>query len=135
MKFKSAAVALVGCTSTSHAFVQRGPSSSVFGVESSARSQLNMVLEMPKKQISKLEQLKVASDHLTHPLLEVSFVVRVRIRRRRCWRILNHNLWVVRGAISLRCDEVILSPSDRYMSTARKALSFASWTTRVNSDR
>eukprot|EP00815_Leptocylindrus_aporus_P011404 CAMPEP_0116063824 /NCGR_PEP_ID=MMETSP0322-20121206/8680_1 /TAXON_ID=163516 /ORGANISM="Leptocylindrus danicus var. apora, Strain B651" /LENGTH=592 /DNA_ID=CAMNT_0003549587 /DNA_START=255 /DNA_END=2033 /DNA_ORIENTATION=- len=29
-----------------------------------------MVLEMPKKQISKLEQLKVASDHLTHPLLE-----------------------------------------------------------------
>jgi len=31
---------------------------------------LNMVLEMPKKQISKLETLKVASDHLIHPLLE-----------------------------------------------------------------
>lgn len=70
MKFTSAAIALVGCTSTSHAFVQRGPSSLVFGVESSAGSQLNMVLEMPKKQISKLEQLKVASDHLTNPLLE-----------------------------------------------------------------
>lgn len=70
MKFTSAAIALIGCTSTSHAFVQRGPSSLVFGVESSAGSQLNMVLEMPKKQISKLEQLKVASDHLTNPLLE-----------------------------------------------------------------
>jgi len=70
MKFTSAAIALVGCTSTSHAFVQRGPSSLVFGVESSAGSQLNMVLEMPKKQISKLEQLKVASDHLTNPLIE-----------------------------------------------------------------
>lgn len=31
---------------------------------------LNMVLEMPKKQISKLETLKVTSDHLVHPLLE-----------------------------------------------------------------
>ena len=36
-----------------------------------SNTNLNMVLEMPKKQISKLETLKVSSDHLIHPLLEV----------------------------------------------------------------
>lgn len=35
-----------------------------------SNTNLNMVLEMPKKQISKLETLKVSSDHLIHPLLE-----------------------------------------------------------------
>lgn len=37
-----------------------------------ATSSLNMVLEMPKaKKISKLENLKVVSDHLVKPLEEV----------------------------------------------------------------
>ena len=37
-----------------------------------ASSSLSMVLEMPKeKKISKLETLKVVSDHLIHPLPEV----------------------------------------------------------------
>mmetsp|Transcript_18192 Transcript_18192/g.26935 ORF Transcript_18192/g.26935 Transcript_18192/m.26935 type:complete len:623 (-) Transcript_18192:281-2149(-) len=33
-------------------------------------SSLNMVLEMPKKKLSKLETLKISSDHLIHPLSE-----------------------------------------------------------------
>lgn len=41
----------------------------------SARSSLNMVLEKPatKKEISKLEILKVESANLRHPLKEVCF--------------------------------------------------------------
>jgi len=36
---------------------------------------LSMVLEKPKaKQLSKLEELKISSGHLVHPLKEVRFV-------------------------------------------------------------
>ena len=71
MKFNTAALALSCLYSpvVVNGFVQ--PSSSAAFKAGSTKSKLNMVLEMPKKQISKLEQLKVTSDHLTYPLIEV----------------------------------------------------------------
>jgi len=70
MKFNTAALALSGLYSpvVVNGFVQ--PFSSAAFKAGSTKSKLNMVLEMPKKQISKLEQLKVTSDHLTYPLIE-----------------------------------------------------------------
>jgi hypothetical protein len=39
----------------------------------SSPSQLAMVLEKPlEKKLAKIEELKIASDHLVHPLQEVS---------------------------------------------------------------
>ena len=53
------------------AFVPAMPKSMVIPGSSSS---LNMVLEKPiTKKISKLEQLKVNSKNLVHPLKEVSF--------------------------------------------------------------
>mmetsp|Transcript_7247 Transcript_7247/g.10668 ORF Transcript_7247/g.10668 Transcript_7247/m.10668 type:complete len:630 (-) Transcript_7247:118-2007(-) len=60
-----AALALLS-TQPSAAFVPNKGMKTTF----KASTNLNMVLEMPKKQISKLETLKVTSDHLVHPLLE-----------------------------------------------------------------
>ena len=62
-----------------------------------------MVLEKPKeKKLAKIELLKIESDHLVHPLKEVRSESRCRRR----------NLFE-----TPRSDEVILSPSDRYMQT------------------
>lgn len=48
------------------------PTFAVTSQTTSSRSQLSMVLEKPKqKKLSKLEILKVSSDHLVHPLQEV----------------------------------------------------------------
>jgi hypothetical protein len=65
MKFYAIVFATTMCRAS--AFV---PVSFTRGATSSS---LNMVLEMPKetKKISKLEVLKVKSDHLIHPLREV----------------------------------------------------------------
>lgn len=39
-------------------------------------SSLSMVLEKPKtKKLAKIESLKVESDHLIHPLMEVGFFI------------------------------------------------------------
>jgi len=57
-----------------------------------SRSSLSMVLEKPKqKKLAKIEELKVASDHLLHPLREVRpsghssspFASRIKSRRKR----------------------------------------------------
>ena len=81
MKFSTSAVlALIGSyPAVSSAFV---PQHGTFGAVKSGSSittttstQVGMVLEMPKKEISKLEKLKVTSDHLIHPLLEVRHVM------------------------------------------------------------
>jgi hypothetical protein len=70
----SAAAAVVGAGS-SDAFA---PSSAAFAVPNSRRvettttTSLSMVLEKPvQKKLAKIEELKIASDHLVHPLLEV----------------------------------------------------------------
>jgi len=72
MKFQLFALAMA-CSGTS-AFVTPAAHKS-FGVASSSSS-LNMVLEAPReekaKKLSKLEVLKTNSDHLIHPLKEVS---------------------------------------------------------------
>jgi hypothetical protein len=53
-------------------------SAAAFSVgQSSARrsSSLSMVLEKPKeKKLQKIESLKVKSDHLVHPLIEVGHI-------------------------------------------------------------
>ena len=70
------AVAVAALSSGSAtAFV--GSSASLVSKSAQSRSSaLSMVLEKPKeKKISKLEQLKVDSDHLIHPLKEVRPVV------------------------------------------------------------
>ena len=69
MKFQLSAALLVTSLSGSSAFVN--PKS--FGVASSgSATTLSMVLEVPKeKKLSKLEVLKIKSDHLTNPLKEV----------------------------------------------------------------
>ena len=79
-----------------------------------------MVLEKPKdKKLPKIEQLKVESDHLINPLKEVGCLLRGLVGD------------VVNGMISessrrtglpanthsARIDELILSPSDRYLQT------------------
>jgi hypothetical protein len=67
MKFLCAPVLAALCASSVVGFTP---------VLSSARrgSALAMVLEKPKvKKIQKIEQLKVDSDHLIHPLKEVGF--------------------------------------------------------------
>jgi hypothetical protein len=94
---------------------------------------LNMVLEMPtEKKISKLETLKVSSDHLIHPLKEVRcFLVKMkllvvsecdwhgllavdgRILRDLTGSMLSFAPLLRRVAWGHRSDEVILSPSDR----------------------
>ena len=55
------------------------PNSNAFGVVTSASSatSLNMVLEAPRKEkkLSKIEVLKTNSDHLIHPLKEVSKIL------------------------------------------------------------
>lgn len=65
MKFSVVAVAAVSLASC-NAF-------SITSQTRRASSSLNMVLEMPKKKISKLEGLKVSSEHLIHPLEEVGY--------------------------------------------------------------
>ena len=69
MKFYAIVFATTMCRAS--AFV---PVSFTRGATSSS---LNMVLEMPKetKKISKLEVLKVKSDHLIHPLREVRILI------------------------------------------------------------
>ena len=76
MKFSAAVLAIVGSYPTlSSAFVPQGFAPNTFQtVPSTSSSKIGMVLEMPKKEISKLETLKVNSDHLIHPLLEVRHV-------------------------------------------------------------
>jgi hypothetical protein len=77
-----------------------------------------MVLEKPavKKEISKLEILKVDSANLRHPLLEVG--------RCCCLSFLVVEVDIILFHITdTEVIEVILSPSDRYMQTNRKALS------------
>lgn len=69
MKFSCCIVAVAALSGPAAAFVG-SPSS--FALKSRSSSALSMVLEKPKeKKISKLEQLKVNSDHLIHPLKEV----------------------------------------------------------------
>lgn len=69
MKVAAGTLAMALWASTASAFVV-SPSSLTRTTRASA---LSMVLEMPKetKKISKLETLKVNSDHLIHPLVEV----------------------------------------------------------------
>jgi len=66
MKFCSLAIATVLFLSSAHGFTINND----LRRHSAAKSSLNMVLEMPKKKISKLEVLKVDSKHLINPLKE-----------------------------------------------------------------
>ena len=73
MKYQLAALSMACATMSTSAFV--APASNAFGVTSmSSKSSLNMVLESPKKEkkLSKIEILKSNSEHLIHPLKEVS---------------------------------------------------------------
>jgi len=65
MNFESVALLAVLYFNNASAFITPLPSR-----RHASSSSLNMVLEMPKKKISKLENLKVVSDHLIHPLEE-----------------------------------------------------------------
>jgi hypothetical protein len=56
----------LGSINTTAAFQLMAPAARL------SATQLSMVLEKPVKEISKLETLKVASDHLIHPLVEAS---------------------------------------------------------------
>jgi hypothetical protein len=68
MKFSSYLAALAALSASAGAFQV----TSSFTPKARSNSSLSMVLEKPKvKMISKLEQLKVESDHLVHPLKEV----------------------------------------------------------------
>jgi hypothetical protein len=73
MKYQLAAISMACATMSASAFV--APASNAFGVTSmTSKSSLNMVLESPKKEkkLSKIEILKSNSEHLIHPLKEVS---------------------------------------------------------------
>ena len=98
MKFSTA---ILGLATAAQAFTLQSPS---FRQSSSS---LSMVLEKPKaKKLAKIETLKIDSDHLVKPLLSVS------LKKAFCDQC---NV--------KQCNEVmqyILSPSDRYMSTAKK---------------
>ena len=64
-------VALLVCWHGAESF-QVGRSRLFSSTDSSSSSALSMVLEKPvTKKLAKIEQLKVDSDHLIHPLREV----------------------------------------------------------------
>ena len=116
MKFLPLTVALVASTSAFTA----GPAVHSRQIAASSSS-LNMVLEKPAaKKISKLEALKVNSKNLIHPLKEVR-TIQVFFS----WpsQAEKASIQYYDRFVAIRCDEVILSPSDRYMQTQRKALS------------
>lgn len=71
MKFQLTALAVACAQVSAFSFV---PSASNIGVSSSSSTKLSMVLEKPKveKKLAKIEVLKTNSDHLIHPLKEVS---------------------------------------------------------------
>ena len=70
MKYSCCAVALAALSGSAAAFM----GSPLVASKATSSSSLSMVLEKPKeKKISKLELLKVQSDHLIHPLKEVRY--------------------------------------------------------------
>ena len=77
MKFQLATIVMACAPLSASAFV--APNSNAFGVVTSASSatSLNMVLEAPRKEkkLSKIEILKTNSDHVIHPLKEVSKIL------------------------------------------------------------
>ena len=65
-------VALLVCWQNGAESFQVGRSRLFSSTDSSSSSALSMVLEKPvTKKLAKIEQLKVDSDHLIHPLREV----------------------------------------------------------------
>lgn len=74
MKYQLTALAIACAPMGAFAFVS--PVSTAFGVSASS-SNLSMVLEKPRtaKKLAKIELLKTNSDHLIHPLKEVSFLM------------------------------------------------------------
>ena len=95
MKFPTAILALAALSGSASAF--QPPIAS----RARADSSLSMVLEKPKvKKLAKIETLKIDSDHLVHPLKEVRM-----LNLRSFFEVLH------------RSDEVILSPSYRYLKT------------------
>ena len=97
------ALLLIGASSVDAFGVHRSSTSA-----RSLSSSLSMVLEKPKeKKLAKIETLKIDSDHLLHPLKEVRKWIRRELSL----------FWPSRRSKHPRCDEVILSPSDRYMQT------------------
>jgi len=95
----AAAAVLIVAASTAHAF------QSPLLATTSRSSRLAMVLEKPPaKKLAKIEQLKVDSDHLIHPLKEVGFVILSwlvdlanLVQRRCCWRLCLLLLHMVEG--------------------------------------
>eukprot|EP00977_Amphora_coffeiformis_P018786 scaffold6722_cov173-Amphora_coffeaeformis.AAC.5 len=76
---------------------------------------LNMVLEKPKeKKLPKIEVLKIESDHLVHPLKE-QYCTDVHLNKdiHTAARMPNQS----QNKNDPRIDELILSPSDRYLQT------------------
>lgn len=103
MKYSGAIILSLATATEAFAFLQ--PRSLGSG---SSSSSLSMVLEKPKaKKLAKIETLKIESDHLVKPLLTVSCFARTKAED------------VERNA-SNEVMQYILSPSDRYMSMAKK---------------
>lgn len=73
MKFVGALTALAAFSGSAAAFTA-APS---FASKARSQSSLSMVLEKPKveKKLSKLENLKIESDYLIHPLKEVRYMI------------------------------------------------------------
>ena len=74
MKYQFAALAMACTPMSASAFLNPSSFGMTTSSSTSSSSSLNMVLEAPKKvkKLAKIETLKVNSDHLIHPLKEVS---------------------------------------------------------------
>jgi len=118
MKLSSYILGVTALSTSATAFVG---SPLVTGIKSksssSSSSSLSMVLEKPTtKKIAKIEQLKVDSDYLIHPLKEVRYLGDCVIEVITCMHGCNLLLVLTRSG-KHRIDDIILSPSYRYLTT------------------